>query len=838
MTSTTKFALRTPKGLAKLFLAASSIIPALTKANPPPGHVIFIVDRSGSMYGDMPSVRECLDKLNTAADMTSLPLVETLISYSSSGDVTLHYQGVPISKAANDPACVRAVKELQATCLTSPSQAMRIALDIVKKASGEAVTVLLHTDGYANDPGVRSEQQACMELAKQMAALGAVVSTIAHRDWSDFTALSQIAAAGGGSCMRAPDNKGLYKALADTASAAAGRTIPTFRQPLGDADIAVAVDYASKRVVMARKPEKELVLQGLSEAPTIYMFKDVGEAGFTSASCAENADPVPALALALAAINANDKVTYQRALVGSQVEQVQGHWRAVSAADAVAATEALESALFSGGALTLRANPGVVSAGPSLTDLLTTMAEHRGSILVDVQALRSGYKTRSLRRVAGTMGEDGVVVPFPYKQRADARWANLNSVDVNRSSPNVNLNLRRDAKLIEVDAKGKQVREIDEVAGIPLASQGFSEFKNYTIVGEGSVYIKALTIRILDKQAHAALRDLGISVGDFSPSNEVVIDVSNMAVVGDEPEGNGLDEATLKDLFLAQMLEKALSGFVDGESAKYDAATLEALSKFGISGGLYFSAPTVNPYAHLSKDKKEALKLGLSKGIVDTRVTYSVSVGIRGMADPSSELMSANKFLARRFAREDMLDKKGKEKLDPKMSDVAAGVKMVEKDTGRITLGLVDDLAFPLFKDLLGQGNGKTLRKAVAWCERDSSEVEALVSTLTTAIKSGNRDAVTSAAFKMISVVRRAVENFYRRYVSPVVLFAGATGTIPAAMTGKSVTAEDLEAMGTKLSKDMSAEGIFFLTDKGVLISVLAEQVYYTPSAKDDAEAA
>lgn len=830
----TRFALRLPNGIPMTLLGVTCVIPQVSQGTPPPGHIIFVVDRSGSMYRDMESVRSTLDRMIAAGDMTALNLKITLISYSGQGDFTTHFTAVPIGKAASDPTCTKAIKGLQATCLTSPAQAMAAALKLIEKSSNEAVTVVVHSDGYANDPSVRDQKDECLALAKKMAAAGAVVSTVAHRDGSDFTFLSALAAAGGGSCLRASDSKELYAALSNTASAAAGRTVPTLRVPLGDASRAVAVDAAGRRVIASAQGDQELVMRGLSEAPKVYLFKEMDQGAFDKAPCAENADPRAALALCLAAMNSGDKITYQRALVGSMVSQVQGHWRAVSAVDQVAAVACVEDVLFGTAPLTLREEPGVIPSGPSIMDVLGVLDRHSRAVLIHLPTLKGDYKVRGLRRITGVRKEDGTVEEFPYMISASDEWAHLCSVDVNRGNPNVNATLRRPAKLLKKGAKADAPAEVvSEVAGVLLGEGGInlSEVKAYTLVGEGSVYTKALKIRVQDKRLHAELKTLGIPVGDFSPAAEITIDLSKMPVVSAEPDGAALSEKTLKDLLRAQMLEKALGSFTKGESAKYDAATVQALAAYGLTAAGYFSPPTCNPYA----DKDEALK----KGEIDTRVTYKVAVGLLGLVEGGSDLPSANEFLKRRFIRADgFKDPKGKT-LDPKMADLLAGVKMSEKQlTGRTQLNLVDELGFPLFQDLVGLGRGDSVRQVIGWCVPEAGEAAALASELLEALKKADKDAVVAAAEKVGRAVSAAIEAFYRKNVAPVVLFAGATGTIPTAIKGKPVTPEELTNQGAKVSKDLAAEGLFFLTDKNVLISTCAQQVLYTPTQAQPAQAA
>ena len=62
------------------------------------GHSIIVIDRSGSMSYDIQALKETLIKLLTLDEYINSQLVITLISYSSKGDVTCHFQRIPIQE--------------------------------------------------------------------------------------------------------------------------------------------------------------------------------------------------------------------------------------------------------------------------------------------------------------------------------------------------------------------------------------------------------------------------------------------------------------------------------------------------------------------------------------------------------------------------------------------------------------------------------------------------------------------------------------------------------------------------------------------------------------------
>lgn len=119
-------------------------------------HSIIIIDRSGSMYGDIQALKDTLIKLLTLDEYINFQLVITLISYSSKGDVTCHFQRIPIQEVMkqNSPY-LEAIRQIRATYATCISQSMEMAKSMIQE--GELTAITLHSDGYANDTSPSAE---------------------------------------------------------------------------------------------------------------------------------------------------------------------------------------------------------------------------------------------------------------------------------------------------------------------------------------------------------------------------------------------------------------------------------------------------------------------------------------------------------------------------------------------------------------------------------------------------------------------------------------------------------------------------------------------------------
>src|SRR5262249_262263 len=102
----------------------------------PPGkttaHSIIVIDRSRSMYGIIDDTKDKLIKLLTLEEYNNANLLVSLLSYSGRGDLITHFKRAPISDIMKrDSKYIKAVKDIRATGLTSPSQAMRKAGEMV-----------------------------------------------------------------------------------------------------------------------------------------------------------------------------------------------------------------------------------------------------------------------------------------------------------------------------------------------------------------------------------------------------------------------------------------------------------------------------------------------------------------------------------------------------------------------------------------------------------------------------------------------------------------------------------------------------------------------------------
>ena len=142
-------------------------VPAPKAVAPEVTEHIFVVDRSGSMYSDIAGLKSSVEQVLAVESLLNENVLTTLISFSSHGDVTLHWAGVPANKVTElSGPYLPKLRSIQATYLTGISQGLNLALDQVDKNRTTGIT--LFTDGYANDPSSSAENKALDKFVERV----------------------------------------------------------------------------------------------------------------------------------------------------------------------------------------------------------------------------------------------------------------------------------------------------------------------------------------------------------------------------------------------------------------------------------------------------------------------------------------------------------------------------------------------------------------------------------------------------------------------------------------------------------------------------------------------
>lgn len=790
-----------------------------TKAPPSPTHLVFIVDASGSMWGDMSSLKSTLIKLLTLEEYRDSTLNVSVLSFASSGDLITHINHVPVSTVMQaGSSYLTAIQNLQTRGCTCITQGLAQALTLVQ--ANELTAVVLLSDGYANDRSPGAEKREIDVLVEKYNKLPNVfLNTIAFREWADYKLLSYMANAGSGTCFQCPSSKEVYDVLHNTGSLLSGPTQPAITVARGPAAYVTAVSLSGQKTLGT--DTDTLSVRGLSDTDdlTVYRYQIVTQAAYDACKTpVASAGNPGVLAYSLAQLSEGNLNTAKYALVSSQNETLlTGHARALTNTEVAAMSTDICSYLYD------PAKTYVVSKGyglpnaneQSVLGILAILAEgaQAGEVSVDVAALSAGYKRRGVRRVTGSREADGSILKPWIKtaSRSTSKFTRVNSFDLNRNNATVNMLVSGSLDLVDTTTNAV----IDTVAGIRLDVKSYN---NYTIVGDGTLNVDTLTVQIGSKKLFRQLQDAGViaSAAVYAPDTGYLIQLAGRPLVA---YNSTFDPSMLDGVFMklarAKVLSSILSSSLKGESDKYTPEQVAELKRHYLSPAMYVSLPTTTEYA----DKNAAL----TDGTIDTRLSYKVDFGTSTILN-MAELYSANEFLARHFTVTIAGLEQGKPKFEQRWQDkVSYGYKTL---SSRTKINAVDNLMKPMFEEFLGLKQNGSIRSLLA--ELGLSRMEPDV--LPAVYGQVSSDLCVEFLTDLSKKLDAAIEKLYTDRVSPFVFYVGSTGLIPDEFQAKGQTAEQIKVKYPDLSvggKD-AADATFYEVGMGTIVSVFSKQEFFS----------
>lgn len=788
-------------------------------------HHILIIDRSGSMYGELDAVKGMVEKVLTLEEYKDSEMLVSVLSYSSQGDWTAHVERARVEDVmAPGSKHVEAIRKIRVTGLTCISQGLRAAKDLCR--AGETTCVTLHSDGYANDRSPGAEKREIDGLVEEFKKLPDVfVNTIAYNHWSDFKLLSYVANACGGTCFQTPTAKELFNTLHQTADLLAGQVVPTVEVASEGADYTAFVSVAARKVLGA---SGTLSVRGVKAEHdrVAYRYHRLEQAAYDALNepvCGDGASVTPVLAFASAKIAEGRLNEAKYALVSARdLTLLEEHARALTNPQVAAMAAAVGTVLFDGipASHVMAKTVGLPNAGQaSVMRVLGILGKYARDVEVDLPTLRAGYKRRGVRRVPGTRNPDGTVTPPTHKTvpRTDG-WAKVRSFDLNRNTATVNMLVARPVDLVDTATGSK----VPEVAGIKLDLESFN---NYTIVGDGELNLARIPVRITNKRLFRDLQDVGaLPAGDFDPqaTHEVVLE-GRPLVAYDATFDAQVFAGVFDRVARFKALSSILSASLKEKSDAYTDDQLTALKAHYLSASMFFSPPTTTEYADL--------QAALAEGSVDTRISYKVDFGTTNMLTVG-DLYSANAFLERHFT----LNRNGSDEKKPKFdmrwdAGVTYGYKAL---SARTKLNACDDLQKPIFEDFLGLKATNAVRDILKLAGASDESVTAFYDAAAGKVSADK-------AVEVFADTRRAVDAAIEAEyasVSPVVFFIGATGLLPDEFGGpKALSADDAKAAYPDLSIGKAESDGTFYDVGGVILSVYPKAEYFsTRGPVSDAE--
>ncbi|HEY7156823.1 MAG TPA: VWA domain-containing protein [Gemmataceae bacterium] len=782
-------------------------------------HSIIIIDRSSSMYSYLEDLKNTLLKLLTLDEYAQFDLLVTLISYSSEGDCTVHFQRRPIQEIMKrDSKEQKEIKRIHVTGLTCISQAVQLASSLAKDE--ELTCITLHSDGYANDPGANTESKTLEKLCADMANRPVFVNTIAYTDYSDFRLLSKVANSVSGSCLKAGNIKQVYDSLYNTEKLLGSSVTPPLEIPLErNYDYQVFVSHQGGKVNGAADTLK---IRGLKEDhdAVVYKYKQLTEAEYKKLKDVPEVQTSEAvLAFARTQLSEGAINTSKYALASTyDATLIERHGKALTNLQVAALAQDLDTVLFQPGILQEHEVLDHVPVNPriSVLALAGLLTRHKNDFVVNLEHLKSNYVRRGLRRVQGTRDENGKLIEPALKTEFTDKgdYAPVSSFDINRNTANLNMLITRPVQLVPRNG-GKPIKE---VAGIKLDK--LMTFNNYTMIGDGELNVPNLKIRPSSREFFDTLKKEGVLEMDGRPAEkydaktDYTLRLDTLPLV--PPFEGPVDlEGVFEDLADIKVLSSILAAHLKEEAELYTPEQVEALKKHYLSKNLYINFPTTTEY----KDLQEAL----AEGSVDSRVSYKIDIGNRHIVN-LGKLMSANKFLDRLY---EIHDKNGQKIDKPTFENFLDGDVTVryKQLSARTKITAVDEFMRRVFDDFLGlTSNGVVggILKRVG------------VTDLLKVLQEKHKGKKVSRAdyVAALSDARRKLdayaEDIYQEKVSPLVFYIGSTGVLPDEMDTKALTAEQLTAKypDLALSKD-EQEGMFFEIGDAIL-GVYAKNEYFS----------
>lgn len=763
---------------------------------PEMSHLIMVVDRSGSMYSDIKAMRQTIGQVLAVQEFKDAELLISLVSYSGTGDVKTHFTRVKVGDVMKTGSKEQAeLERIEATFLTCISGGLAAAEKLIK--GGETTAILVHTDGYANDPSPGNEKRTIDTIVGRLSGMSnVVVNTVVYFGRGDFVLLDGIASKCGGKCIQTRGPKDVYTALHDSVAAMAGRQTTAIR--LEAPGTIFALSRSARKIMVG---EGELFIRGISDTDDVEAYSIAGPIPTIPAIPGSSIEMNPELALAYARVElSKGNFNFAKQLVlGSRDSSLYRHLRALTGPQLGEFAEALEHAVYDHAHAYVE-KMGILSGRTTIVELVSLLNRHKKNFQVNMPEFTKNYVRRGVKKIAGKRDEATKAIIPPRLKTASGygEWVSTGGFSLNRSQATINMMVTADQKLLDGD------KEITEIAGIPLK---FNANNNYTVVGDGNVNIPNLKIRVLDKRLGEELEALGFrGQGNVFELPLAELDVVPMTNVGDELVR---DTKIVDKLIALRTVKSLLAASTKGQSSKYTAEQMAAFKEHYVTGSGNVSLPKTVHYA----DKKAAIMAGH----IDSYTTYKIEIGNTAIPTPTS-LYGANEFLQRHY--EVLLE--GVKSKKPTMLD-AVNPKATFEVKKPKTPNAEDAVQKPWYDQFLGIKKSGPWNDFLADLGLEEDEVTKFLDW---------KALPESKRVDLFSTLTKKVQEFedilFSQVLAPTVIYMGATGFLPEAIKATPMTADDLkEKFKLEVDKKL-ADATFFVFPDGRILSVRPESVDYT----------
>lgn len=810
-----KVAIRNFNGNPAAYYQVTSHSPSFTEGEGSDNfsHHIIIVDRSGSMYNDINSLKTYLKKFLTLQEYVDSGMKISLLSYSSSGDLRSHFERIEVKDVmAEGSTYLSQINEIRASGLTCISQALQKANTLIDK--GEITGISLHSDGYANhlsrNSEVRNLNAACQTLSQRD---NVFVNTIAYSHYADYQLLSSIANQVSGSCIRAMNIKQVFDVLHGTAKNLGANIVPTIESPIEDFDYQVLMSKTAERV---NGSDSTMKISGLTEEDSfsIFRFKELTQDEFETFPEKESQDHNILYAFARAQLAEGNINLAKYALCSTRNKTLlEAHYRALTNDQLADFAEDLERALFADPELFMceySEEYGLSSDKDSVVTVCGILNENTSGIQVNLKKVNEDYSRRGLKRVQGKRDEKGELVKPRLKTAtlSNDDYVSVNSFDVSRNKANINMLVSQPVGLYNRESDAR----ILSVAGISL--DNLTQYRNYTIVGDGEVNLSDIYIRVSDRKTFRALNNAGVISGDYHPQEDYQINFSDRPVVDFSQTAEDLD-GVFEQLAKLKILSSMFNAILKDQSDSYSWEQIKELREHYLSSNLNVNFPTTTAYTNLQE--------ALAKGEVDVRPSYKVDIGNTEILN-LSKLKSANSFLGRYFVQEVDGERQKKPNFKHFFEDTDYSYKQV---SSRLKVDAVDQMMKPIYEDFLGLDNNGAFKVALEVCGH--GEDAHLLKTFVGISEDGEvKEKAVEILNKIQWDINRAQGRIYEESVIPLAFYISATGLLPDNLDTKAEDASSIKKKHSSLKISKSEkEGTFFQVGQNI-ISVFTSDDYFT----------
>jgi hypothetical protein len=772
------------------------------------GHHIVVLDRSGSMYGEMDTTKAMVEKVFTVEEFKNSNILLTLISYSSQGDVTVHFSRTPVEDVMKaNSAELQALRSIQASCYTCASQGLEAAIPFIQD---ETTAISLHTDGWFNDASPASEKKAIDKILKELSKRpNVMINTIAYRSYSDFNMLTSIANKMSGACVLANNLKDLYDALHNTTALVAGRTAPAIPLNIDGADWQLAINFTKRKVNGAAT---DIMIRGMEEEDDlhVYRFSSISKSTYAGSGL-PSLDKMGLPGIKVLAAFAKTKLAEGKindakfAMVTMRDPAfLSKHYRALSSAQLSSFSQDLDALMASDVLGSQSPTYGFDAERPTLKQLFELLEANREKFTLHMPEFLKTYQKRGIKRLEGSWTEGnfipttvGLVPEVDYDTDPSVE---VTGFDINKAEATINMGIRRDATITK---DGKPLSRIGgKKLSVPL-------LRSYTVVGDGQPNVDVLPIFISEKVLFDQLSALG-----YITHNSAITTGSNVGISGYDhrtvyaiqlndfpvipmvatdltvPSSEELEHYASN--LMTQKIIEALLPKEENSDIQWTPEQIEELRSVHLTPNLAFSPPSANPYT----DLEDAVR----KGWLDSYTRYSVSFGTPLATDLRTSLWSANEYLARKFE----ITLNGEKQKKPKLLQLREPNAVISpKTSSRTVPSPLDTFVYAIFESVL----------------------------ITTPIQDWPTEKLREYS-KSLSNPIQATEA----KISQLALALGSTGLIPDEWNAEILTAEKLREAYPGMDIPKSCSDMTFYRIGPTIIGVSEEVAWYsTPAGVEEA---